>query len=314
MFVGGGPRTVGILERIAASAPELLGPPGLEIHVVDPFPAGGGRIWRTTQSPLLWMNSTTADVTIFTDESVTCDGPIVPGPSLAEWVAGPGRDILEAAGLGGPAAQTGPADFASRQIQSHYLRWACAKAVSGLPRHVRVSEHRTHAVDVSEHKGGNWSGWRTGSELPADVVILAQGFLDRELTAEESALTAAAKDHGLTYLPPGYTADIDLSDLTAGEPVLVRGFGLAFVDVMVLLGEGRGGSFTDNDDGTLTYHPSGREPILHVGSRRGVPYHAKISYAVPGRVPVRRGISPRRRSPPSAMAAAPLISAGTSGR
>ena len=62
VFVGGGPRTVGILERIAASAPELLGPsdkessgsvPGLDIHVVDPFPAGGGRIWRTGQSPLL---------------------------------------------------------------------------------------------------------------------------------------------------------------------------------------------------------------------------------------------------------------------
>jgi len=68
--------------------------------------------------------------------------------------------------------------------------------------------------------------------------------------------------------------------------VLVRGFGLAFVDVMVLLGEGRGGRFTENDDGTLNYLPSGREPVLHVGSRRGVPYHAKISYTVPGRAPV----------------------------
>ena len=286
VFVGGGPRTVGILERIAASAPELLGLSGVDIHIVDPFPAGGGRIWRTTQSPLLWMNSTTAEVTIFTDESVTCEGPIVPGPSLAEWVAGPGRDILDAAGLGVPAAHTGPADFASRQIQSHYLRWAYARAVSSLPRQVRVTEHRTHAVDVSEHGTQQRVRLADGTELPADVVVLAQGFLDRELTAEEARLTAAAKDHGLTYLPPGYTADIDLSDLRAGDPVLVRGFGLAFVDVMVLLGEGRGGRFTENDDGTLTYRPSGREPVLHVGSRRGVPYHAKISYTVPGRAPV----------------------------
>jgi len=214
VFVGGGPRTVGILERIAASAPELLGPSGLDIHVVDPFPAGGGRIWRTTQSPLLWMNSTTADVTIFTDESVTCDGPIAPGPSLGEWVAGPGRAILEAAGLGDTAEHTGLADFASRQIQAHYLRWAYARAVSSLPRQVRVTEHRTHAVDVIQDGTQQRVRMADGTELPTGVVVLAQGFLDRELTAEEAGLTAAAKDHGLTYLPPGYTADIDLSGLS----------------------------------------------------------------------------------------------------
>src|SRR5664279_923248 len=294
VFVGGGPRTVGILERIAASAPELLGPanqessgsvPGLDIHVVDPFPAGGGRIWRTTQSPLLWMNSTTADVTIFTDESVTCEGPIVPGPSLAEWLAGPGRDVLEAAGLGAPAASTGRADFASRQIQSHYLRWAYGRAVSSLPRQVRVTEHRTHAVDVIQDGTRQRVRLADGTELPAGVVVLAQGFLDRELTAEEAGLTAAAKDHGLTYLPPGYTADVDLSGLRAGEPVLVRGFGLAFIDLMVLLGEGRGGRFQDNGDGSLRYLPSGAEPVLHVGSRRGVPYHAKLGYALNGARP-----------------------------
>src|SRR5664279_1230622 len=118
VFVGGGPRTVGILERIAASAPELLGLSGVDIHVVDPFPAGGGRIWRTTQSPLLWMNSTTAEVTIFTDESVTCEGPIVPGPSLAEWVAGPAATSWtrpdSAFRRRTPALRTSPAGRSSR--------------------------------------------------------------------------------------------------------------------------------------------------------------------------------------------------------
>ena len=80
VFVGGGPRTVGILERLAASADQLLGPARVDVHIVDPFPAGGGRIWRSEQSALLWMNSMARDVTIFTDSSVTCEGPIVPGP------------------------------------------------------------------------------------------------------------------------------------------------------------------------------------------------------------------------------------------
>src|SRR6478752_6408165 len=120
-FVGGGPRTVGLLERLSANAAELLGPAELHIHIIDPHPAGGGRIWRTAQSELLWMNSMARDVTIFTDDSVTCEGPIVRGPALDEWVKSQGKDILAAAGLGDQAAALGPDDFASRQIQSHYL-------------------------------------------------------------------------------------------------------------------------------------------------------------------------------------------------
>lgn len=107
VFVGGGPRTVGLLERFAANASELLDGRDVHLHVVDPYPVGGGRIWRREQSRLLWMNSMTSDVTIFTDESVECDGPIVPGPDLATWVAGEGAVILEKAGL----EQPGPMDF-----------------------------------------------------------------------------------------------------------------------------------------------------------------------------------------------------------
>ena len=99
VFVGGGPRTVSLLERLAANAQQLLPAAGLEIHVVDPYPVGGGRIWRRSQSPLLWMNSVAKDVTMFLDESVICEGPIVPGPPLDEWVAGPGRAVLADAGL-----------------------------------------------------------------------------------------------------------------------------------------------------------------------------------------------------------------------
>src|SRR5205085_10993729 len=86
----------------------------------------------------------------------------------------------------------------------------------------------------------------------------------------------------LTYLPTGYTADLDLSRLEPGQDVLVRGAGLAFVDLAVLLTSGRGGRFETGDDGRLRYLPSGREPVLHVGSRRGVPYRAKLGYVWPG--------------------------------
>src|SRR5262249_4917017 len=98
-IVGAGPRGTGLLERIAAGVPELLPGVPLDVHLVDPFPAGAGRIWRHAQSPLLAMNSMAADVTMFTDDSVHCEGPIVPGPSMWEWAQDlregrlPGEDL-----------------------------------------------------------------------------------------------------------------------------------------------------------------------------------------------------------------------------
>ncbi|MGW7679621.1 FAD/NAD(P)-binding protein [Kribbella sp. NPDC054772] len=276
VFVGGGPRTVGLLERFAASAPELLDGREVHIHVVDPFPAGGGRIWRREQSRLLWMNSMTSDITIFTDESVECAGPITPGPDLATWVAGEGAVILERAGLEPP----GPMDFPPRLVQAEYLAWVWERVVRDLP--ATVTTHRERAVALMPDQRVILA---SGREIAADAVVLALGYLDRLPTASEAAWAAQAADAGLTYVPPGYTADVDLDGLWPNAPVIVRGFGQAFVDLMVLLTEGRGGWY-DECGGLLTYHPSGDEPILYVGSRRGVPYHAKLGYTVAGTKPV----------------------------
>ncbi|WP_241998403.1 MULTISPECIES: FAD/NAD(P)-binding domain-containing protein [Kribbella] len=276
VFVGGGPRTVGLLERFAASAPELLGDREVHIHVVDPYPAGGGRIWRRNQSRLLWMNSMASDVTIFTDESVECDGPIVPGPDLATWANGAGAIRLEEAGL----ETAGPMDFPPRLLQAEYLSWVWERVVRSLP--ATVTTHLERAVDVSST---NLVVLESGEQIQADLVVLALGYLDREPTIEQAAWAEASAGAGLTYIGPGYTADVDLSGLQPKEPVIVRGFGQAFIDLMVLLTEARGGWY-DECDGILTYHPSGQEPVLYVGSRRGVPYHAKLGYTVAGTTPV----------------------------
>ena len=82
-IIGAGPRGIGLVERLAENHAEFGGE--LHIRLIDPHPAGPGRIWRFDQSPLLKLNSLAEDVTLFTDSSSTIEGPIVPGPSLAEW-------------------------------------------------------------------------------------------------------------------------------------------------------------------------------------------------------------------------------------
>ncbi|WP_329340868.1 FAD/NAD(P)-binding protein [Streptomyces sp. NBC_00663] len=269
VIVGAGPRGTGLIERIAANAPELyagsgLSDEGFDIHLVDPHPPGAGRIWREAQSPLLWMNSHAEDVTMFTDETVTMEGPVRPGPTLHEW-----------AGIDG-------ATFADRQLQGSYLRWVHERAVADLPDGIRVHHHPRRALRISGPREGRQQVWLEGRPRPllADLVVLALGHLDAELDDEQGELAAYADAHGLVHLPPDFTADSDLSALAPGEPVLVRGFGLAFVDLMVLLTEGRGGHYEGD-----TYVPSGREPVLYVGSRRGVPYHSKIGYEWTGERP-----------------------------
>ncbi|MFH7335446.1 FAD/NAD(P)-binding protein [Streptomyces sp. KHY 26] len=272
VIVGAGPRGTGLLERIAANAPQLYAGSGLDIHLVDPHPPGGGRIWRQEQSPLLWMNSHAEDVTMFTDETVRMDGPVREGPTLHEWAALDGRT------------------FADRRIQGRYLRFVYERALAELPAGITVRHHPTRALRVGGPREGRQQVWLEGRTRPllADLVILALGHLDAELEPEQAELAAYARANGLVHLPPDFTADSDLSALKPGEPVLVRGFGLAFVDLMVLLTEGRGGRY-DGD----TYVPSGREPVLYVGSRRGVPYHSKIGYDWTGdRPPLPRFLGP----------------------
>jgi hypothetical protein len=250
------------------------------------------------------MNSVAKDVTIFTDSSVTCAGPIAAGPSLSEWVFGEGAQRLELAGLSDHVRLLrDESGFASRAIQGEYLRWAFERVLSSLPGWVTVVQHRDVAIDVVELGTRQQVRLAGGGRLIADVVVLAQGHLDRSPKPAGVAYAAAADRHGLTYIGPGYTADVDLGDLRAGEPVVVSGLGLAFIDLMALLGEGRGGSFTDGPDGDLHYEPSGLEPVLHVGSRRGVPYHAKLGYTMPGNGPV-----PPRHLTPEALS---LIGGGT---
>ncbi|RLU92056.1 adenylate cyclase [Streptomyces griseocarneus] len=289
VIVGAGPRGTGIVERIAANAPELLAGARLDLHLVDPCPPGAGRVWRRDQSPLLWMNSMAEDVTMYTDETVRIAGPVRPGPSLAEWAelvrggAVPGLDHEITAEIGELTART----FPSRRLQSAYLDWTYRQAVAALPPGITVHEHRRRALRLSGPRDGQQYVWLEGRAEPlrADLVVLALGHLPAVPDPEQSALARFAAERGLVYLPPEFTADSDLDVLRPGEDVLVRGFGLAFVDLMVLVTEGRGGTYTDDGTGTLTYHPSGREPVLHVGSRRGVPYRAKIDYPWRGELP-----------------------------
>ncbi|MFJ6630008.1 FAD/NAD(P)-binding protein [Streptomyces sp. NPDC091376] len=265
-LVGAGPRGTSVLERLCASVPELTPDTPLTVHVIDPAPAGPGQVWRTDQPAELLMNTVASQVTLFTDASVECEGPVRPGPSLYEWAA-----------TGDAAAGTlGPDDYPTRACYGRYLEWAFRSIVLNAPVTVRVEVHRARAIRLDDAEDGSQQlALDDGTALTGlSAVVLAQGHLPVAAGAAPAGLGAYAERYGLRHYAPANPADLDLSVIAPGEAVLLRGLGLNFFDHMALLTTARGGAFVRDGD-RLAYRPSGREPRLYAGSRRGVPHQAR---------------------------------------
>ncbi|MEU8269818.1 hypothetical protein AB0B89_22000 [Sphaerisporangium sp. NPDC049002] len=146
------------------------------------------------------------------------------------------------------------------------------------PPGVRVHVHSARAVDLA----GRRVLLDDGTSVDADAVVLAQHHVDVVATPEELERLGFARRNSLYYRPTGYAGNLPLDHVPGGQPVLVRGLGTVFADVLAQLTTGRGGRFRRDRDGELTYVPGGREPLIHAGSRRGVPSRARIDYDLRG--------------------------------
>ncbi|SHM05476.1 FAD/NAD(P)-binding protein [Actinacidiphila paucisporea] len=278
VVVGAGPAGTSLLERICANIPELVPDRPVRVHLVDPHPHGGGRVWRQEQSALMWANTPMAAITVFPDENMACEGPKPPGPAILDWARTAAPEDLADPVVADEVARAHPRFYPSRRTLAAYLSSVVRRLVAGAPSNVEVVTHADTAVELVDDAHRTTVRLESGAELVADAVLLAQGHHDVEPAPPALELARFAAEHGLTYLSAQYAADADLDVLRPGEPVIVRGLALSFVDYVVLLTEARGGSWTRDADGTLQYVPSGREPVLYAGSRRGVPYRSKLGY------------------------------------
>ena len=94
-----------------------------------------------------------ADVTMFTDDSVTCEGPIRPGPSLIEWAARVADEGLGDAELTTEVRELRGTTFPTRRLQSAYLAWVYDRVVEIFPQ-LRVTLHSCPATGLSDGPDG----------------------------------------------------------------------------------------------------------------------------------------------------------------
>jgi uncharacterized NAD(P)/FAD-binding protein YdhS len=277
-LVGAGPRGTSVLERLLANrAAAGDGGSKLHIHVIDPYPAGSGHVWQPEQSRLYLMNTQSFYPTLIPQEPELA--PPLAGGSFDEWRVtrrrdGQGLSDAEKAELAALESD----NFPSRALYGRYLRQTLAELLQRVPDGVDVTFHETSATAARPAGKAFDVELADGGTLTVDSVVLALGHIEARLNPEQRSFQTAAEEHGLLYFPPAPPADVDWSRVPDNEPVLVRGMGLNFFDVMGQLTEGRGGKFVEAVDpglGALEYRASGREPKIIAASRRGTPYRAK---------------------------------------
>lgn len=269
--VGAGPRGTSFLERLLAHI-EQIAPndrPRLRIKIFDPAPHGPGKVWNPEQSPLYLMNTAanypTAAPTGRTQEDLLASSCSV--------------SFMDYAKLNGQKYDD--ADFPARAHYGQYLAWLSREVSARLRGRGAAVDHIQAEVTALQRHQGGYRLEAQGSWHQADAAVLALGHLAAEPSGPSGQLARNAGEAGLHYQGPAVPTDVDYRLFPAAQNVLVRGMGLNFFDFLIQVTAGRGGEFRETDESAAghryRYIPSGDEPVIIAGARRGTCYRAKAT-------------------------------------
>lgn len=285
--------------------------PALVIHLIDPYPPGAGIVWRTDQPETLLMNTTIGEQTVFPDQSCDfLDAEDEPtGPSMAEWYrenggTEPVDSTFPSRALYGRYLRDAYARIRAAapdfiEIVEHPTTVESIIDLPPLAPFDDLPGKASVGADTGAPSGTAAAGpsgtdsqsvppqlvrCADGTTVIALAVVLAVGHIPSTQPEERARLAAFAQRSGGLYLPQGLPAEAPLAEVDPGSRVIVRGMGLNYFDVQTLFTHERGGRFEPvagteagaaPGPGELRYVPSGAEPHLALGSRRGIPYRSK---------------------------------------
>lgn len=280
VLVGAGPRNLSLVERLMAHAKSTTEP--VDITLYDPFPIGG-RVWNPDQDPTFLMNTVTQQLTLFTDPSVPNHASTaLYGPNFYEWSVTFGKEYVKMHDFKNEAyfldelTRINPNRFTSRALFGVYGQWFFEHLGAHVPANVTLSYERSSVTDVVK-QDNQYTVTIDGTDtIIADQVVMALGHVDNSLNDEEQAFAdAAAGNANMLYVAPTHPSEADLDAVPAREKVVLRGLGLSFFDYIAKLTISRGGRFARDNNGVMYYLPSGKEPHMIAGSRKGLPMHAR---------------------------------------
>ena len=266
-IVGLGAWGLCVLERTVVRARHSSAP--IRVHLVEPGQLGGG-VYSASQPDYLVLNNACGQLSLYASPNSEEHPPYAVG--LYEWAVVRGfRWVGHECRIGTEGEPIRPTDYLPRRLMGEYLAWFYDTLVADAPDNLEIVRHYAAAVDISPEIGGREAVvLDSGTTLSVDHVVLTSGHT---FNAEQPGRSGAVR-----YLRP-YPVEYFDEPIPPGAPVAVAGMGLVGFDVLTALTVGRGGTYEPMGS-RKRYVPSGREPVIHLYSRSGVPYCAKSAHGV----------------------------------
>jgi uncharacterized NAD(P)/FAD-binding protein YdhS len=265
-IVGLGSWGLCVLERTVSRARHLQTP--IRVHVVEPGQLGGG-VYATEQPDYLVLNNACGQLSLHASP----DSEPLPSHAIGlhEWAVAQGyRWVGHECRVGTAGAPILSTDYLPRRLMGEYLAWCYDALVADAPANLEIVRHFAAATDIAPQLGGREAVMLSdGATIVVDHVVLTSGHTYNEALGDST---------GVHYFRPYPTEYFD-DAFPSGAPIAIAGMGLVGFDMLTALTLGRGGDFTDVGD-RKRYLRSGREPIIYLYSRSGVPYCAKSAHGV----------------------------------
>lgn len=254
-IVGFGPKGLYSFERLVSQIHHSKCLKDIEIHLFNRTPFfGAGDVYRTDQPDYLLMNypDHKIDFNISEDPKMIC-----PIKSFADWKRS----------LHNVKKKITKNTYSSRATVGEYLTDCFATLCNALDENCTVIPHVDTVVDVTKiedvfHIKTEKEGWN--NNLSFQTILCTTGHY----WFRPTPIKSNQNDRDINFI---YPVSDTFKNIRPQSSVLVKGFGLTFIDAVLALSEGREGKFETQENGTLKYIASGKEPKeIAVFSRSGL--------------------------------------------
>ncbi|HXQ20006.1 MAG TPA: FAD/NAD(P)-binding protein [Acidimicrobiales bacterium] len=241
----------------------------IRVHVVEPGQLGGG-VYAVEQPDYLVLNNACGQLSLY----AAPEDDVAPtyAMGLHQWAVEQGyRWVGYECRIGTEGAPILATDYLPRRLMGEYLVWFYDTLLAEAPANVEVVRHYASAVDISQKLGGAEDVLLDdGRTLTVDHVVLTSGHTWNDEPVGDSFSVHYQRPYPVSYFD---------GSLPPRAPIAIAGMGLVAFDVLTALTVGRGGHFEEMGP-RKRYRASGREPIIYLYSRSGIPYCTKSAHGL----------------------------------
>ena len=247
-IIGGGPKGMFALDRLIANLDTLESRPPISITIFNNTKYfGSGDVYRSDQPEYLRMNIGYREIDMWFRKSIA--SLVTSRPNFEDWLALKNIEIDH------------NVEFPPRALVGEYLEEGFYKICDAAPENIKIYKIEEEVIDIERDQ----TGYRLFTNNGRYHKLFSDLILTTGHAGAGTQCTPTAR-----YTPMIYPVS-NLKNVEPQSVVAVKGMALTFVDAILAITEGRGGTFVRRN-GKLSYIASGYEPAkIYPFSRTGLP-------------------------------------------